>query len=144
MSLYVDTSALAALFFPEAASEAVARAVRGQSIRFTALHSVELTNALALKVFRKEGTAAALEASLRHVQDDLAAGRLVPVEADWNEVARESARLSRLHTPRLGTRSLDVLHVALALQLRSTRFLTLDPRQARLARTAGLTVPPIH
>lgn len=53
----------------------------------------------------------------------------------------EAERLSALHSERLGTRSLDILHVAAALVLGSTEFLSLDERQTRLARAAGITVP---
>ena len=42
------------------------------------------------------------------------------------------------HTPKLGTRSLGVLHVACARELRSRYFLTFDERQQQLAAAAGL------
>jgi predicted nucleic acid-binding protein len=38
----------------------------------------------------------------------------------------------------LGCRTLDVLHVAAALVLHATEFVTLDERQRRLAAAAGL------
>ena len=41
-------------------------------------------------------------------------------------------------TPTLGTRSLDVLHVACALELKLRHFLTFDTRQRQLAVAAGL------
>jgi predicted nucleic acid-binding protein len=43
-----------------------------------------------------------------------------------------------MHTPSLGCRTLDVLHVASALELAKTGFLTFDTRQRKLARAAGL------
>jgi len=39
-------------------------------------------------------------------------------------------------------RSSDSLHVALALALKATEFLTFDARQARRAKAAGLKVKP--
>lgn len=42
----------------------------------------------------------------------------------------------------LGVRSFDLLHVGLAMVLKTTEFLTLDARQAELARAAGLRVKP--
>ena len=47
----------------------------------------------------------------------------------------------RPHSEKLGTRSLDILHVASALVLGSTSFVTFDRRQAALARASGLKVP---
>ncbi len=49
-----------------------------------------------------------------------------------------AAELSERYTPKLGTRSLDVLHVACALELGLGRFLTFDVRQQQLAMAAGL------
>ena len=44
------------------------------------------------------------------------------------------------HTATLGTRALDVLHVASAVTLGCRRFITYDARQARLARALKLQV----
>jgi len=49
----------------------------------------------------------------------------------------EAERLSALHSETLGTRSLDVLHVASALVLGRNEFLTFDNRQGALARAGG-------
>jgi predicted nucleic acid-binding protein len=49
-----------------------------------------------------------------------------------------SVALARKHTALLGTRTLDTLHVAAALELKSERFLTFDERQAKLAKAIGL------
>ena len=58
-------------------------------------------------------------------------------------MARRSNRardVSREHTPRLGCRSLDVLHVASAMELELKGFLTFDSRQRQLAHAVGLKV----
>lgn len=61
------------------------------------------------------------------------------VDASLPELALEvCAQLARRHAARLGTRTLDTLHVASALELKAKRFWTFDERQARLARAAGL------
>jgi predicted nucleic acid-binding protein len=54
----------------------------------------------------------------------------------------EAERLSALHSERLGTRILDILHVAAALVNGSRVFITFDIRQAKLAKAAGLKVKP--
>lgn len=51
-----------------------------------------------------------------------------------------AVKLSRLHTPITGTRSLDVLHIASALELNARHFVTYDHRQAKLATLCGLKV----
>jgi len=49
-------------------------------------------------------------------------------------------RLSVKHTFEQGHRTLDVLHVATALHLKSKTFLTFDQNQASLAKREGLKV----
>jgi predicted nucleic acid-binding protein len=44
------------------------------------------------------------------------------------------------HTATVGARALDVLHVASALTLGRTTFVTYDERQAALARATGMRV----
>jgi len=56
----------------------------------------------------------------------------------WRAALRTAAELSRQYTKKLGCRSLDVLHVASALELKS--FVTFDPRQQQLTKNAGLGV----
>ncbi len=51
-----------------------------------------------------------------------------------------TVNLSRMHTPVFGTRALDVLHIAIALELHATEFWTFDDRQAKLATAVGLNV----
>ena len=51
------------------------------------------------------------------------------------ELAMEIARVHVAHT---GTRTLDSLHVAAALELKAERFWTFDDRQAKLAKAVGL------
>ena len=49
-------------------------------------------------------------------------------------------RLSTAHSRTLGTRTLDLLHVAAALTLQATEFITCDDRQAKAATKEGLKV----
>ena len=50
------------------------------------------------------------------------------------------AALARTYVAKLGTRTLDSLHVAAALELKAERFWTFDERQKKLAKTSGLKV----
>ncbi len=72
---------------------------------------------------------------------NVAAGAFVFTEVDWADAHSLAERLSAAHTRKAGYRTLDVLHVATAVQLKATLFLTLDGPQAALARAAGLKVP---
>ncbi len=60
----------------------------------------------------------------------------------WGSLLQEAESLAERHTPIIGARSLDVLHVAAALVLGATDFCTLDTRQGKLAQLAGLNVQP--
>jgi predicted nucleic acid-binding protein len=74
---------------------------------------------------------------------DLAAGVLAHAAVAWPEVLWEAERLSAGHSETMGTRSLDILHVASALVLGAEQFVTFDTRQGALARAAGLRVPAL-
>ena len=110
---------------------------------FVWLHQLELRNALRLRVFRGEITRTQRDSSLNLILADLASGVLTTATPSHSGVMTEAERLSATHSESLGTRSLDILHVAAALVLGATEFLTFDPRQARLAKATGLRVPAL-
>jgi hypothetical protein len=104
----------------------------------THLHRVELTTAWHLKVFRRELRLATILQALADLEHDVDAGVWEGPAYDLGDVYARAEHLARRHTAVLGTRSLDILHVAAALALGATRFITSDRRQASLARTADL------
>jgi predicted nucleic acid-binding protein len=55
-------------------------------------------------------------------------------------VYAEARLLVSRWTAKLGTRTLDILHVAAALSLRAEAFHTFDERQRKLAKAAGLRI----
>ena len=145
MSTYADTGLLCSLYAPDAHTRrAVARMTRqALPLPFTWLHQLEFRNALRLRVFRREITGVQRDASLNTMLADLAGGVLAVAAPPLAEVMTEAERLSALHSEALGTRSLDILHVASAVVLGQSEFLTFDHRQATLARAAGLKVPSL-
>ena len=145
MNSYADTGFLCSLSAPDTHTRRVMARMRRQALPlpFTWLHQLELRNALRLRVFRREITVAQREASLNMMLADLAAGVLAAASPALADVMTEAERLSAVHSEKLGTRSLDILHVASALVLGSAAFLTFDRRQAALARAAGLKVSSI-
>ncbi len=82
--------------------------------------------------------ATAANAVLLQVEDDLQSGFLHAPLFVWDRVFARARDLSMLHTPRLGLRALDILQVAIALEVNAKRFLTFDVRQRNLAEAAGL------
>ena len=145
MKAYADTGFLCSLYAPDAHSvRAVARMARQSlPLPFLWLHQLELRNALRLRVFRSEITPAQRDASLNTLLADLATGVLTSANPALPEVMIEAERLSAIHSEKIGTRSLDILHVSAALVLGVGEFLTFDQRQGALARAAGLKVPAL-
>ena len=137
--IYLDTSALVKLYVLEAGSEFVQSCLSEQDdpLPIWELQEAELANALHLKVFRNEWTEAEAELQIEHFHSRKQRGLYVFPEIDRVELIREFHRLSR-ETPRTGCRTMDILHVACALQIPSCRFLSFDGRQGKLARLAGL------
>lgn len=93
-----------------------------------------------LKVFRKEIPLAAVSAAVDDLQADMDAGVWLVRSCNPASMYSIAERLSRQHTPLLGTRTLDILHVAQAVELGAEVFVTADARQAGMARAAGLRV----
>jgi predicted nucleic acid-binding protein len=143
---YADPSALLKLYLHEPESRAMTswRAKVSRPLAVTHHGRVELVNGIALAAHRGFVTAAAFQAALGALDDDFEQGRYVLADLLWRAVLNRAADLSRKHTPKLGTRSLDVLHVASAFELGLRRFVTFDERQRQLALAAGLkAVAPV-
>jgi predicted nucleic acid-binding protein len=100
----------------------------------------EIVNAIGLAAFRRSLSLEKAEAAQVLFEADFAAGHLEQVDLLWRGALNRAAELSRIHTPKLGTRSLDVLHVACALELKLRHFVTFDNRQRQLARATGLRI----
>jgi predicted nucleic acid-binding protein len=142
---YADPSALLKLYLNEPESRAMAtwRIRNSGPLAVTHHGRVELVNGISLAAHRKFISATALAAALAALDDDFETGRYRQTDLLWRSALKRAGELSRRHTPALGTRSLDVLHVASALELGLRRFLSFDERQQKLARAVGLkTVAP--
>ena len=114
------------------------RARRGLSVT---LHGqVEMANALSLAAHRGLLDPSTLRSALDALDDDFATGRLHLIDLHWRTVLKKAGELSRTYSATLGTRSLDVLHVASALETGLQVFVTFDLRQQNLARAVGLRV----
>ena len=143
MVIYADTSFLFALYGSDVHSpRAVARiAPCTVPIRINVLTRYEFENALRFAEFRraiKPGQAARFlaqfEAAITH-------GRIIVETSNLVEIVAEARRISTTQTLTGGHRGFDILHVASALQLSATEFLTFDVNQKQLAQAEGLHVP---
>lgn len=138
--VYADPSALARLYLHAAGSREMTgwRARTRGALPVTHHGRTEIVNAICRVRFLGHLDDAGLTEALGDLDADFVEGRLHQVDILWRSAMNQAAALSRQHTPTLGTRALDVLHVACALELKLRRFLTFDERQQRLAVAAGL------
>ena len=140
MTIYADTSFFVSLYVKDAHSIAADRMLRGgERPPITALHIAEWTHAIAQQVFRRQMTIAEADRLRRDFDDDRAARiwQTISVPETALEVC---ADLGRRYGPKIGIRTLDSLHVACALELKTKRFWTFDDRQRKLAKAAGLDI----
>ena len=138
MSAYADTSFLASLYIVDSNSAAAASEMAHLSlpILVTPLGELELENALQLRVFRNQ-IAATERRPFAAFRADVEAGALT-IQPMSEAMYTEARRLASRWTPRFGTRTLDILHVAAAIVLKADSFHTFDDRQKKLAKAAGL------
>ena len=78
----------------------------------------------------------------------LSQGMFQRVPIEWDAAIAGAEMLSIAHTGRLGARAMDILHVAIAVQLKVDTFLTCDERPGRwlghaFCKTLGLS-PRAH
>jgi predicted nucleic acid-binding protein len=138
----VDASFLVSLYVLDANSARATAKIRRATLPLllTDVGKIEILNAVGLRVFRRELQANEAKEVYALFREDTERGvvQIVPLPSAAYEQAE---KLARAHTPVLGTRTLDVLHVAGALVLRADEFYTFDQKQASLAAAVGLRVP---
>ena len=141
---YADTGVMVKGYVLEADSEAAVRILDslGEHLLFSHLHTIEIPNAIRLKRFRGEITKAQETAANRAFLSDIDSGLLTPCEYDLGEVFLLAERLSAKHSGTLGSRSLDLLHVAAAIEAGATHFASLDARQRKVASLNRLKLLP--
>jgi predicted nucleic acid-binding protein len=139
---YADTGFLISLYGQDDHSARATTLLKPKPIlMLTPLGETEFTNAVELRVFRKEWT----RQEARSVQElflEHQAGGLFRSEPLGSDVWERAAMLSLRHSAKLGTRTLDVLHVASALILKPDVFYSFDQRQRKLAKAEQIRVLP--
>lgn len=141
MSTYADPSFVVSLYVLDANSAVAAERMKRARLPLllSSFGELELINAISLRLFRGEIHTSAAKASLALVNSDLEAG-IVMIRPLTPAVFERAKQLARKRTPRLGTRSLDILHVAAAIAFEADAFYTFDVRQAKLARAESLSL----
>jgi predicted nucleic acid-binding protein len=137
--IYIDSSALAKLYVPEAESERVDAFLRGRrDLMISELAITEVLSAVARR--KREGVLDATHAyEIRDaVLADAESGSFRRLDLD-PRVHREAERLL-LGGESLSLRTLDALHVALALSGPVSYVLTYDARMRAAVLHAGLKV----
>jgi hypothetical protein len=138
-SIYLDSSALAKLYVSEAESEVLDAFLRGR--RRLVISELAITEVLSAVARRKrEGELRATHANeIRDaILDDADSGVFQRLHLD-PEVHRVAERFL-LGTESLPLRTLDALHIALALSGAASHILTFDRRMREAAAQAGLNV----
>jgi len=138
LSIYADSSFFVSLYVSDIHTPEVERRLLAAPVLWlTPLHRAEFAHAIEQHVFRGAASRSEADRLIQKFQQHRSQG--LWMEAAVPEHAFEvCAQLARQHAARLGTRTLDSLHVASALELRADEFWTFDERQKKLARSAGL------
>lgn len=143
--IYLDTSALLKLYLLEDGSVETQHWIASQShpLPVWEIQHMEFLNAMRLKVFWKEITAADAETQIALFKDRKRRGLYFFPDIGRSDLMRTFERLSA-KTMDTGCRTMDILHVACALQMPIKQFVTFDDRQKKLAKSEGLPVPDLE
>jgi predicted nucleic acid-binding protein len=145
MTAYAETGFLVSLHVLDANTAAARTRMKrhGTPMPWTWLHAIEFRNAIRLQHFRGQIEQEEIDEILYKQALGLDNGVYFPAAPALAEVKRLVEKLSAAHTTAIGSRTLDILHVAQAVVLKAKNFLTFDNRQATLAKAAGLLVPKL-
>jgi predicted nucleic acid-binding protein len=137
--IYIDSSALAKIYFPEPDSDLLDEFLRGrENLMISELGITEVISAIARR--RREGFLKAKQAN--QVRDALLsdAGSGTFQRLDLNPSIHRQAERILLATESVPLRTLDSLHISLALSGAATHVITFDVRMAEAAALHGLHI----
>lgn len=144
MVAYADTGFLVSLYLEESSSKAADAALgpNRQPLPVTPPGMLELRNALNLAVKWRRITLTERDTIWQDVEADIADGFLVPTTIAAADLHTKARELSDRYSATVGTRSLDLLHVAAALLLKADTLFSFDERQRQAAKGEGLLAKP--
>ena len=135
--IYIDSSALAKVYVPEPESDLLDEFLRGRrDLMISELVITEVVSAVARR--RREGSLSAEQANAIRdaVLSDAGSGSFQRLDLDPSVHRKAEGML--LSTESVPIRTLDALHIALALSGAATRVITFDSRMASAAALHGL------
>lgn len=150
MKAFADTSFLFAFYFPRVGSEQAIQKVKttGEGLVISSLVRYEFLQAVWFKVWlHSKGEASGLsqqtaQSVLVAFDLDLEQGVWRVVDAGFTLLLARAESLVFAHTLRSGARSMDILHVAAALEMGAAELLSFDQNQRQIAMAENLGVFP--
>jgi len=141
-SIYLDTSLLVKLYVPEDGSEQIFNLIKqyNKPLLFNQFQKTELKNAFALKAFRKEISLDQSSNLSSKLHQDIDIGRLKLKKVEWHMAWETTQNLSQEYSKKIGCRTMDILHVAIAYQWKIKTFLSNDDRQKKLATELNMNI----
>ncbi len=151
MKAYPDTSFLCAIYRTQDNSPKAInwRAAMDEPLHVTRLLLWEFRQSARFHAFRHSHNRQVgyplheADRMINKISEHIESGSILTVHCDLTDILFTAERLSKSRTFIGGHRSFDILHVATALTLGATDFLTFDSNQAALASSEGLTTPLI-
>lgn len=143
MSFYADTSFLVALYLPIDNHSLKANdwmIHHAQSLPLSPFGRLELRSALRQRSARESCSSELVREVFRQIDTDLKDRFLVHYPLDMGDAFRKADDFSE-KVPK--SRTLDLIHVAAAVQAKAKIFLTFDEQQSVLAKAVGLKTPLI-
>ncbi len=141
-SIHADPGELLKLYLKEPESRAMADRRKKIADPHLVTHygRVEMTNGIGLAAYHGIITDKIHDAAMAALDDDFAQGRYRPGDVLWRAILKRAGELRRNRTRSIGCRSLDIVHVASAVELEFKHFATFDVRQQQLAKAASLKI----
>lgn len=142
MPVCFDTAQILKLYTPEPDSPAVLSLLESltEPVLFTSFHLTEFANALHCKQGRGLISEADVEAGMRGLFEDCGGGMFTARLPNWDQVFRRAGHISSQNAAATLCRTLNAIHVALALEMRATALATTDARQVSLAKAVRLSL----
>lgn len=142
---YADSSFVVSLYrTTEEISERARREIKlvPHPVILSPLSLLEIRNAFNLAIARGEIGVSEREAVMADIDRQIASGFFRMADVSQVEIYAMARELSDRHTPAILTRSLDLMHVAAALLVKASVFLSNDSRQRAAAAAEGLKIKP--
>lgn len=140
--IYADTSVLVAILVNDSnTAEALdILSYLRKPLAYNRLLKLEIGNALRLKLANRILRDRDVSEAEHTAEEYVNTNRWVEVEPIWERVLDRARGLSMYYTKQTHSRSLDIMHVACAMELQVSHFVSFDVRQRDLAEKVGMRV----